>query len=168
MNVKNVCNIKFLVVMGDMCELVGAQYTCSLAYLPESKTMRSLFLSDVYCRYNFFKGCPQAKTCTIIIRGGAEQFMEETHRSLHDAIMIVRRAMKNDSVVAGMMISNKLALSFGFTLDGVKKGRKLLSHPFLTNMSLTPQVQNWFGNAECSLSDFMFVRTSFLRSQHKW
>jgi len=52
-------------------------------------------------RFNFFKGCPQAKTCTIIIRGGAEQFMEETHRSLHDAIMIVRRAMKNDSVVAG-------------------------------------------------------------------
>ncbi|XP_005097514.1 T-complex protein 1 subunit eta [Aplysia californica] len=52
-------------------------------------------------RFNFFKGCPQAKTCTIILRGGAEQFMEETHRSLHDAIMIVRRAMKNDSVVAG-------------------------------------------------------------------
>lgn len=52
-------------------------------------------------RFNFFKGCPQAKTCTIILRGGAEQFMEETHRSLHDAIMIVRRAMQNDSVVAG-------------------------------------------------------------------
>lgn len=46
-------------------------------------------------------GCPQAKTCTIIIRGGAEQFMEETERSLHDAIMIVRRATKNDAVVAG-------------------------------------------------------------------
>lgn len=27
--------------------------------------------------------------------------MEETQRSLHDAIMIVRRAIKNDSVVAG-------------------------------------------------------------------
>nr|CAG4644686.1 EOG090X03U0 [Leptodora kindtii] len=52
-------------------------------------------------RFNIFTGCPQAKTCTIIIRGGAEQFMEETERSLHDAIMIVRRAMKNDSVVAG-------------------------------------------------------------------
>ncbi|XP_076461155.1 T-complex protein 1 subunit eta-like [Babylonia areolata] len=52
-------------------------------------------------RYNMFKGCPQAKTCTIILRGGAEQFMEETERSLHDAIMIVRRAIKNDSVVAG-------------------------------------------------------------------
>lgn len=52
-------------------------------------------------RFNFFRGCPQAKTCTLIIRGGTEQFMEETERSLHDAIMIVRRAMKNDSVVAG-------------------------------------------------------------------
>ncbi|MBN3280248.1 TCPH protein, partial [Polyodon spathula] len=52
-------------------------------------------------RYNFFKGCPKAKTCTIILRGGAEQFIEETERLLHDAIMIVRRAIKNDSVVAG-------------------------------------------------------------------
>lgn len=38
---------------------------------------------------------------TIILRGGAEQFIEETERSLHDAIMIVRRALKNDSIVAG-------------------------------------------------------------------
>lgn len=45
-------------------------------------------------RYNFFTGCPKAKTCTFILRGGAEQFMEETERSLHDAIMIVRRAIK--------------------------------------------------------------------------
>lgn len=41
-------------------------------------------------RFNFFTGCPKAKTCTIIIRGGAQQFMDETQRSLHDAIMIVR------------------------------------------------------------------------------
>jgi len=52
-------------------------------------------------RYNIFTGCPNAKTVTLILRGGAEQFIEETERSLHDAIMIVRRAMKNDAVVAG-------------------------------------------------------------------
>ncbi|GAB6021868.1 T-complex protein 1 subunit eta [Chamberlinius hualienensis] len=52
-------------------------------------------------RYNLFTGCPNAKTCTFILRGGAEQFIEETERSLHDAIMIVRRAIKNDAVVAG-------------------------------------------------------------------
>lgn len=52
-------------------------------------------------RYNIFEGCPKAKTCTMILRGGAEQFLEETERSLHDAIMIVRRACKSDRVVAG-------------------------------------------------------------------
>ena len=48
-----------------------------------------------------FHGCPNSKTVTIILRGGSEQFIEETERSLHDAIMIVRRTMKNDAVVAG-------------------------------------------------------------------
>ncbi|KPM03291.1 Prolyl 4-hydroxylase subunit alpha-2 [Sarcoptes scabiei] len=52
-------------------------------------------------RYNFFTGCPNSKTVTIILRGGAEQFIAETERSLHDAIMIVRRALKNDSIVPG-------------------------------------------------------------------
>ncbi|XP_054712524.1 T-complex protein 1 subunit eta-like [Uloborus diversus] len=52
-------------------------------------------------RYNLFTGCPNTKTVTIILRGGAEQFIEESERSLHDAIMIVRRALRNDSVVAG-------------------------------------------------------------------
>merc|ERR1712203_117512 len=52
-------------------------------------------------RFNLFRGCPKSQSCTIILRGGAEQFMEETERSLHDAIMIVRRAMQNDSVFAG-------------------------------------------------------------------
>jgi len=52
-------------------------------------------------RYNLLTGCTQGKTATIILRGGSQQFMEETERSLHDAIMIVRRAVKNDTIVAG-------------------------------------------------------------------
>ncbi|KAF4551572.1 TCP-1/cpn60 chaperonin-like protein 2 [Elsinoe fawcettii] len=52
-------------------------------------------------RFNFFEGCPGAKTCTLVLRGGAEQFIAEVERSLHDAIMIVKRAIKNQSIVAG-------------------------------------------------------------------
>ncbi|CAN3376852.1 hypothetical protein DIURU_001632 [Diutina rugosa] len=52
-------------------------------------------------RYNLFEGCPEAKTCTLILRGGAEQVIAEVERSLHDAIMIVKRALKHHSVVAG-------------------------------------------------------------------
>jgi T-complex protein 1 subunit eta len=36
-----------------------------------------------------------------VLRGGAEQFIDETERSVHDAVMIVRRAVKNACVVAG-------------------------------------------------------------------
>merc|ERR1712046_265367 len=52
-------------------------------------------------RFNIFKQCTGTKTSTIIIRGGAQQFIDEAERSLHDAIMIVRRAMRNTKVVGG-------------------------------------------------------------------
>jgi T-complex protein 1 subunit eta len=52
-------------------------------------------------RFNIFSDCPGAKTCTLILRGGAEQFIAEAERSLHDAIMIVKRALRNTTIVAG-------------------------------------------------------------------
>lgn len=52
-------------------------------------------------RYNMFTGCPKTKTATLVLRGGASQFLEETERSLNDAIMIVRRAIVSHAVVAG-------------------------------------------------------------------
>ncbi|KFB42366.1 AGAP002762-PA-like protein [Anopheles sinensis] len=73
-------------------------------------------------RFNLFQGCPNAKTCTIILRGGAEQFLEETERSLHDAIMIVRRTIRNDSVVAGggaiEMELSKMLRNYSRTIAG--------------------------------------------------
>ena len=52
-------------------------------------------------RFNIFSECPAAKTCTLVLRGGAEQFIAEVERSLHDAIMIVKRALRNTTIVAG-------------------------------------------------------------------
>ena len=52
-------------------------------------------------RYNLFEACPNTKSATIILRGGAEQFIKEAERSLNDAIMIVRRCFKTNKVVAG-------------------------------------------------------------------
>jgi T-complex protein 1 subunit eta len=52
-------------------------------------------------RFNFFVGCPFVTACTVILRGGAEQYIAETERSLHDAIMIVKRTVENRSVVGG-------------------------------------------------------------------
>lgn len=73
-------------------------------------------------RFNLFTGCPSAKTCTLILRGGAEQFIAEVERSLHDAIMVVRRAIKNRHFVAGggateMMLSKYLR-DYSRTVEG--------------------------------------------------
>ena len=52
-------------------------------------------------RYNIFTKCSNAKTATIVLRGGSEQFIEESHRSMHDALMIVKRGLMSARVVAG-------------------------------------------------------------------
>lgn len=52
-------------------------------------------------RYNLFKDCAGTQSCTIVIRGGADQYIEEAARSLNDAIEVVRRASKATAVVAG-------------------------------------------------------------------
>lgn len=73
-------------------------------------------------RYNLFEGCPEAKTCTLVLRGGAEQFIAEVERSLHDAIMIIRRAIKNKAVVAGggatEMEISKYLRNYSRTVEG--------------------------------------------------
>jgi T-complex protein 1 subunit eta len=51
-------------------------------------------------RFNVFTGC-KGKSATIVLRGGAKQFLEEAERSIHDAIMIVRRAKKAGRVLGG-------------------------------------------------------------------
>jgi len=52
-------------------------------------------------RFNLFTECIKAKSVTIVLRGGAEQFMDEAERSLHDAIMVVRKGKRQSAVVPG-------------------------------------------------------------------
>jgi len=52
-------------------------------------------------RFNLFTECPSEETATIVLRGGSEQFIEESHRSMHDAIMVVKRSIKSQAIVAG-------------------------------------------------------------------
>ncbi|KAL3939100.1 MAG: hypothetical protein SGARI_001494 [Bacillariaceae sp.] len=64
-------------------------------------------------RFNVFTECPSTLTCTIVLRGGTEQFIAESERSVHDALMVVKRTIQSGSVVAGggaveMCVSNAL------------------------------------------------------------
>ncbi|KAF2262203.1 T-complex protein 1 subunit eta [Lojkania enalia] len=87
-----------------VCQTTGAsiQSTCSDIQLKHLGTCARFEERQIGGeRFNFFEGCPAAKACTLVLRGGAEQFIAEVERSLHDAIMIVKRAIKNRSIVAG-------------------------------------------------------------------
>lgn len=90
--------------MERVCQATGAatQSTCSDIQERHLGTCGSFEESQIGGeRYNFFSECPKAKTCTLVLRGGAEQFIAEVERSLHDAIMIVKRALRNTTIVAG-------------------------------------------------------------------
>lgn len=73
-------------------------------------------------RFNIFTECPSSLTCTIVLRGGTEQFIAESERSIHDALMVVKRTIQSGSVVAGggaveMCVSNYLRKK-AFEIEG--------------------------------------------------
>jgi len=47
-------------------------------------------------------GCPnQGKTVSILLRGSNQLVLDEAHRSLHDALCVVRALVKKRSLVPG-------------------------------------------------------------------
>ncbi|PWA59233.1 hypothetical protein CTI12_AA395450 [Artemisia annua] len=56
---------------------------------------------------NKLHGCIGANCSFSILNDVQKKFIQEAERSLHDAIMIVRRAMKNSTVVAGGAIDDE-------------------------------------------------------------
>ena len=76
------------------------------------------------------------------MRGGGEQFIEEAERSLHDAIMIVRRARKTHSVVAGggaIEVRQRDMRREGEKKEGGKVLNRAVSHFNLFQHNLTIQ-----------------------------
>lgn len=87
-----------------VCQATGALIQSTCTDIQESHLGRCGLFEERQIggeRFNLFSDCPEAKTCTLVLRGGAEQFIAEVERSLHDAIMIVKRALRNNSIVAG-------------------------------------------------------------------
>jgi T-complex protein 1 subunit eta len=91
-------------------------------------------------RYNVFTGCDQAKSVTLILRGGAQQFIEEAARSLNDAIMIVRRAIKAYAVVAGGgAIEMELSRHLRGFLRGISGKEQLVINSYSKALEVIPR-----------------------------
>lgn len=52
-------------------------------------------------KFVFIEGCKEAKSVTILARGGNERVVDEVERSLRDALSVVRDAILKPAIVAG-------------------------------------------------------------------
>jgi thermosome len=52
-------------------------------------------------KWTFVEGCKNARSVTLLIRGGTQRVVDEADRSLHDAICVVRDVVQKPKVVAG-------------------------------------------------------------------
>ncbi len=91
-------------------------------------------------RFNVFEDCPQNLTSTMVLRGGSEQFIAESERSIHDALMVVKRCLKSTAVVAGggavEMEVAKYLKQHALTIEG--KGQLIIS-AFAKALEVVPQ-----------------------------
>jgi len=119
-------------------------------------------------RYNFFTGCPKAKTATIILRGGAEQFLAETERSLHDAIMIVKRAVVNSAVVGGGgAVEMELSRTLRDYAKGVSSKLQSVITAYATALEIIPRLLA--ENAGFDANDILnALRAAHVRDGLKW
>lgn len=92
-------------------------------------------------RFNMFKECTATKSCTIVLRGGADQYIDEAERSLNDAIMIVRRAIKAYAVVAGGgAIEMELSRYLREYLRTISGKQQLVINAFAKALEVIPKV----------------------------
>ena len=47
------------------------------------------------------EGCPNSRAVTIFVRGGNKMILEETKRSLHDALCVARNLVRDNTIVYG-------------------------------------------------------------------
>jgi chaperonin GroEL (HSP60 family) len=52
-------------------------------------------------KMTFVEGCKDARSVTILIRGGTERIVDEAERSIHDALCVVRDVVEEPKVMAG-------------------------------------------------------------------
>lgn len=88
----------------------------------------------------FVEECPEAKSVTILVRGGTELVVDEAERSIHDAVCVVRNVLEDKKVVAGggapeAFVSRKLH-KFAETLVGREQ---LAVQAFAKSLEIIPR-----------------------------
>lgn len=85
--------------------------------------------------FTYFTECKNPKACTILLRGGSKDVLNEMERNFHDAIGVARNLYKNPQLIPGggaieMEVSNRL-IKKAKEVDGIEQlPYKALAHAF--------------------------------------
>ena len=84
--------------------MIGEDKVCSASYKYWTKLILQLIK---------FSGVAAGEACTVVLRGGTTQMVEEAERSLHDALSVLSQTVKETRVTLGggcaeMAMSNKV------------------------------------------------------------
>ena len=63
--------------------------------------MREVCFGNTKDRMLYIEKCENSKAVTIFVRGGNKMMIDETKRSLHDAICVARNLIRNNKIVFG-------------------------------------------------------------------
>jgi T-complex protein 1 subunit epsilon len=69
--------------------------------LGHAKVVREVALDTTKDRLILIEGCANTKAQTVLVRGGNKMLLEETKRSLHDAMCVTRNLIRDNRVVYG-------------------------------------------------------------------
>ena len=118
--------------------------------------------------FSFLEDCADAKACTILLRGGSKDVLNEIERNLHDAMQVVRNIVFDPRMLPGggateMAISAAIAQSAD-SVEGVAK----FPYAAVGNaLEVIPRTlaQNCGANVIRLLTD---LRTKHLQGQASW
>lgn len=103
-----------LIAMATGARIVPRFQELSADKLGTAKVVREVGFGTTKDRVIHIEGCPNSRAVTILVRGGNKMVVDETTRSLHDALCVARNLVRSNAIVYGggaAEISCSLAVS---------------------------------------------------------
>ncbi|XP_063726173.1 T-complex protein 1 subunit beta-like [Symsagittifera roscoffensis] len=108
-----------------------------------------------------FSGCKGNEACTVILRGATQQILDESERSLHDALCVLRQTVKETKIVYGGGCSEMLMATAVRKLAESTPGKESIAmESFAKALAMLPTIIA--DNAGYDSADLV----SQLRAQH--
>ena len=90
--------------MEKISKATGARIVNSIEELTEEDLGKAKLVEERKIeddKFVFVEGCTEARSVTLLVRGGNERVVDEVERSLRDALSVVRDAILKPAIVAG-------------------------------------------------------------------